>query len=465
MRPRELLRLTTAGFDPVWTNNGDLIFTSFEKFSFQIRSYTNAVGRAKEATTLREEELASAAMWQAPKVALTTKNTRPYTRKYGLDFVQGSFHVDPVFGNGGGGLLGITDVLGNEQYYLLVFNTSRTTSQLLTNWNFVLTKVDLGQRVNFAYGFYRFRGDFLEIDDVGEIAEVDQNRFGGFFQVLYPLSRFDRLETSINVSKYDRESIFGQVLPVDGLIVSNFAGYTFDNSLWGITGPLDGTRFSVSAGYTTDIQRSQQNYYSAIFDYRKYFRLTTRSAFAFRSMVQWNEGKNPQNFILGGSWDLRGYPRWNLPGTRFFVVNSELRFPFVDVINLRLPFGGLGFRGIRGAVFMDVGNAWGSQISDGAVVIDHVKFDGLIGSVGTGFRVNMLGFLVLRFDFGKMFDARGYEFAGIKLPGNRDRFIATKLKETGDEGFGGILDDNGTLRESRRWSRGTFFQFWFGADF
>ncbi len=465
MRPRELLRLTTAGFDPVWTNNGDLIFTSFEKFSFQIRSFANALGRAKEATTLREEALASAAMWQTPKVPLTTKNTRPYTRKYGLDFVQGSFHVDPVFGNGGGGLLGITDVLGNEQYYLLVFNTSRTTSQLLTNWNFVLTKVDLGQRVNFAYGFYRFRGDFLEIDDVGDIAEVDQNRFGGFFQVLYPLSRFDRLETSINVSKYDRESIFGQVLPVDGLIVSNFAGYTFDNSLWGITGPLDGTRFSVSAGYTTDIQRSQQNYYSAIFDYRKYFRLTTRSAFAFRSMVQWNEGKNPQNFILGGSWDLRGYPRWNLPGTRFFVVNSELRFPFVDAINLRLPFGGLGFRGIRGAVFMDVGNAWGSQISDGAVVIDHVKFDGLIGSVGTGFRVNMLGFLVLRFDFGKMFDARGYEFAGIKLPGNRDRFIATKLKETGDEGFGGILDNNGALRESRRWSRGTFFQFWFGADF
>lgn len=463
-RGRELVRLTAAGFDPVWTRNGDIILTTFEKFGFQIRRLPNARAKAEATQPANVETLAAKTLWSTPRVAAEGVAARPYSKRYGLDFVQGSFHVDPVFGNGGGGLVGVTDVLGDQQYYLLVFNTSRTTSQLLTNWNLVLTKVDLGKRVNFAYGFYRFRGDFIEIDDVGDIAQVDQNRFGGFLQVVYPISRFQRLESSLNFSKYRRESVFGQVLPVDGLILSNFGGYTYDNALWGITGPIDGNRFTVSGGYTSDVQRSQQNYYTVILDYRKYVRLTSRSTYAMRSMVQWNEGKNPQNFILGGSWDLRGYPRWNLPGSRFFVVNQELRFPLVDVISLKLPFGGLGFRGIRGAAFMDIGSAWGSQITDGAVVVDHVNFDGLIGSVGTGFRVNMLGFIVLRFDFGKMFDARDAEVFGIRLPGNRDRFIATKLKETGDLGFGGRLDEE-TLREYRRWSKGIFFQFWFGADF
>lgn len=461
--PRRITRFTTAAFDPVVTPRGDLIFTAFEEFSFKIRHLKQAADTSSASPWPPRPPLAGARKpWTTPRVAITESNSRPYSKKYGLDFVQGALQADPVFGSGGGAQMAVTDMLGNDQYYFVIYNTARSTSSLLTDWNFVATKVNLNQRANFAYGLFRFKGDFLEIGDQGGIEIVDEHRYGGFFAVTYPLSKFQRLETSVSASRFKREESF-QILPVDGILVSNFMGYTFDNSWWGPSGPLDGSRWGVKVGYTSDVRNSQQNYYTAIVDFRQYMRLTLRSAFAVRAMVQWNDGKNPQNFLLGGSWDMRGYPRWNLPGTRFFVINNELRFPFVDAVNLRLPFGGFGLRSIRGAVFLDLGNAWGSQVSSRNVVLRNEKFDGVLGSVGTGFRINLWNVIVLRFDFGKMFDLRGYAFGGVKLPGSQDRFVATKLSGKGNQGFGGT-DLNGDPRRSR-WSPGIFFQFWFGVDY
>jgi hypothetical protein len=53
---------------------------------------------------------------------------------------------------------------------------------------------------------------------------------------------------------------------------------------------------------------------------------------------------------------------------------------------------GLGFQSIRGALFLDAGNAWND------------KWQGLLGSMGFGFRMNFGGFLVLRLDIGKKTD-------------------------------------------------------------
>jgi outer membrane protein assembly factor BamA len=73
-------------------------------------------------------------------------------------------------------------------------------------------------------------------------------------------------------------------------------------------------------------------------------------------------------------------------------TSHELRFPFIDYLNLKFPFGGLGFRAIRGALFLDAGNAWNDE------------WNGLIGSTGVGVRLNLGGFLVLRLDVGKTTD-------------------------------------------------------------
>ncbi|MEJ2049999.1 MAG: hypothetical protein P8Y60_09215, partial [Calditrichota bacterium] len=60
------------------------------------------------------------------------------------------------------------------------------------------------------------------------------------------------------------------------------------------------------------------------------------------------------------------------------------------------PFGGVGFQQLRGALFFDAGNAW------------EEKFPGWLGSVGVGFRINLGGLLVLRYDIGRRTDFHSF---------------------------------------------------------
>jgi outer membrane protein assembly factor BamA len=162
-----------------------------------------------------------------------------------------------------------------------------------------------------------------------------------------------------------------------------------DNSLWGPSGPLDGMRARLLVGYTSDIKYSNVNYFTVIADYRQYFRLALRSAVAFRSALFYNEGKEARRYFMGGSWDLRGWPRWSIRGEKLWLSSLELRFPLIDEIRLRFPFIGLSFFGIRGALFADAGGAWDTE------------YRSTLGSVGGGFRFNLFGVLVLRYDIGK----------------------------------------------------------------
>ncbi|MBM2844830.1 MAG: domain protein beta propeller, partial [Bacteroidetes bacterium] len=173
------------------------------------------------------------------------------------------------------------------------------------------------------------------------------------------------------------------------LLLSNSVSFTHDNSLWGPSGPVDGTRFSVTLAFTSDIQYSNVNYFTVIGDYRHYLRLAQRSAFASRFWVFYNEGKESRRFVLGGSWDLRGWPRWSIRGEKLWLTSQELRFPFIDQFAIVLPFGGVSFSSIRGALFFDAGSAW------------DTRYRATLGSIGGGLRMNLGGVLVLRYDLGK----------------------------------------------------------------
>jgi outer membrane protein assembly factor BamA len=145
----------------------------------------------------------------------------------------------------------------------------------------------------------------------------------------------------------------------------------------------------LTLSYTSDVQYSNANYYSAIFDYRRYIYLGGRSAYASRYWLFYNDGKESRRFFMGGSWDLRGYPRFSIRGKKLWLTSQELRFPFLDQLGLRFPFGGISFVGLRGALFFDAGNAWDDA------------YEETFASTGFGIRMNLGGYLVLRYDFGK----------------------------------------------------------------
>ena len=81
-----------------------------------------------------------------------------------------------------------------------------------------------------------------------------------------------------------------------------------------------------------------------------------------------------------------------------FLMNHELRFPFIDRLLVGFPFGGLGFNAIRGALFADLGQAWDSEY----------EFNEVLGSLGFGMRFRLGGFLVLRFEIGRRFRIRNF---------------------------------------------------------
>jgi WD40 repeat protein len=388
---KKVTNFSNAAFDPDWTDNDELIFSGFENYSFRIYSLPNVSAIIDSSRSFHEfTPAAIGAPWFANSIqGDTSVEFLPYKGKYSLDIAQTQISTDPVFGTGGGAAVAMSDELGNDQYYFLLYNDAQSSGEFLQSFNLAITKVSLAQRTNYAAGIFHFSGQQYDLTDP-DIYYYERS-FGGYFALSYPLSKFERIETSTTLTNSDKELVYG-VLPLKALLLSNSISFIHDNSLWGPTGPIDGSRFLATLGYTTDIQYSNVSYFTLIGDYRNYWRLGLRTAFASRFAAMYNDGRQPREFFMGGSWDLRGYPRWSIRGEKLWLTSQEFRFPFIDELGLRFPFGGLSIDAIRGALFFDAGNAWNDTYGE------------TLGSIGGGIRFNIGGFLVLRYDVGKTID-------------------------------------------------------------
>ncbi|MFQ5823117.1 MAG: peptidase MA family metallohydrolase [bacterium] len=385
---KKVTNFTTGAFDPAWQEIDNLLFTAFENFSFQIREITHLEDKFKESLLVKNDTLVIGKdFWTANKLAGDVEATTiKYKKKLNLDIAQSAISQDPIFGVSGGAQLAMSDMLGNQQYYFLIFNNAQTRGDFLKSWNVAVTRVELSKRANYAIGGYHITGRFYDQID----SFFDQRRFGGFVAASYPLSVFNRIEGSINIRKEER-NYDTRSQKVNGIVISNAISYIKDNSLWGLTGPVDGERFNFTVGHTIDVWHNDVNFFTIIADYRRYFRLNPKITYAVRLMTRFNQGKEAFRYYMGGSWDLRLYPRWRIWGRKLFLINNEIRFPFIDRFILRFPFGGLGFSAIRGATFLDLGQAW-----------DH-DLNQILGSLGFGIRLRVGGFLVLRYEMGRRF--------------------------------------------------------------
>lgn len=385
---KQITSFITGAFDPEWTDGGDLIFTAFENLSFQLHILRDVQELFQNAVTKKPDKFGPGLLsWNHERLSGETGSIGvKYKPKYNLDVAQSQITQDPIFGTSGGMQLAISDMLGNYQYFFLLYNSARTKDEFLESFNFAVSRVDLSRRTNWATGIYHFAGRFYNLYDFW----FWERRYGGFVAVSYPISKFQRIEASLNARFSDKDWFFRNYRR-KALLVSNFVSYIKDNSLWGPTGPIDGERINVTVGNTIDVVHSNVNFITTIVDYRRYFRISNSVAHAFRAWTQINHGKESTPFFMGGSWDLRGYKFWRIWGTKLALISNELRFPFIDRFMINFPFGGLAISSIRGALFTDVGNAWDD------------KLDNLLGSTGFGVRFRFGGMLVLRFDVGRKF--------------------------------------------------------------
>ncbi|HED37482.1 MAG TPA: hypothetical protein ENI76_04450, partial [Ignavibacteria bacterium] len=331
----------TSAFDPSFIDSTHIAFAGFEKsamnlYELNLNKHTKyySTNHLINKITMRFDS--AHGQWFANVIkAGSIKEKYKYKNKYSLDYAMSQVSTGPIFGTRGGAILSLSDLLGNDIYNFLIFNTAQVQSDILKSFNIELQRINLARRTNYGYGVFHFSGNRYDIRQSQEY--FYERSFGGFFLLNYPLSKFARIEADVSVINSDKQIITG-IIERKALLISNSLSYVFDNSLWGPTGPLDGTRARVLLGYTGDVKYSNVNYFSVIVDYRHYFRLSYSTALAVRTALFYNQGKEARRYFMGGSWSLRGWPRWSIRGEKMWITSIEYRFPLINELLIKFPF-------------------------------------------------------------------------------------------------------------------------------
>lgn len=402
---RRLSRFTGASYDPVWTPDDRIVFTSFEGFSFSIRSLDSARARVDRPLERDIVDLTRVGRpWEWPRRAAGTELKRtPYEERFQLDLAQGLVSQNPVIGTTGGAVIGFSDMLGDDYLYLTLFNTAQTQRELLRSLSFQAVRFHLGRRTRYGYGIFRYGGlryDITDPDAPAGFPAFYEDVYGAMGIVSHPVSKFRRVELETSLSWSSKE-ISTRGVDRDALLLSNGISLVHDNALYWYNGPIAGWRARLMAAYTTDVRYSNVSYYSLMADVRHYWRIAGPVTLASWGMVRLNEGREARLWVMGGSWDLRGFRLFSVRGQKMWFTSHELRFPLLENPGVSVPLlGSLGVAALRGALFFDAAHAWNDAYSDKRSEINSGE---TLGAVGYGVRLNLFGGLVLRWDRGWRF--------------------------------------------------------------
>ncbi len=382
--------LLTGAYDPrITPDNNHLIFSGFQDFAFHIYRAEIDAGPLVAANIPPRGKL----FWRPGK--LNQKHYRSsvkYKTEYSFDIAQSAISINPGYGALGGFQMAFSDMLGDNSIYFLLTNTAETRNEFLTSFNVAVTYVNKKRRINWGVGAYHLYDDYYNEYD----KYYHERQVGGLLHVNYPISKFNRLEV-VTYIRYSDKDLWLLRHRRQATLMTNYLSFISDNSLWDISGPIEGHRYNFTVGYTSRLDKGQEYNRIGLLDIRHYFRLGMYSAFATRFFIYSSTGYEPQRIYFGGSWSMRGYDRRRFYNRNIVFLSNELRYPLIDNLHIGFPIGAIGFRAIRGAVFFDAG-----YITDDSFhFFDDVFFDKLLGSFGTGFRVSLGRFVVLRFDFAR----------------------------------------------------------------
>lgn len=352
------------------------------------------------------------------------ENGNYYVNKYKI-----TFSPDLIYANAGYstlyGLLGTTvlsfsDVLGNHKIIGL------TSLQIdLKNSDYGLAYYYLPKRINLGIEmFHTARFVYLTRGFSDNLFRFRNLGISG--SASYPINRFYRIDSGLSWLNLSSENLDDPAEPTDKVsYVIPSASFVHDNVLWGYTSPVDGTRYRFDVLGNPGIGKTKLSFYSILGDYRTYWRFWNDYSFAFRLSGGLSGGANPQRFFIGGieNWINRNFASTTIPlesasdfafltpalplrgfdyaeqiGTKYSLMNLELRFPLIRyLLTGALP---LLFSNVVGVVFADIGTAWNRnqdlRFFEKDINNNIVSRDLLMGT-GVGARLYLLYFLV-RFD-------------------------------------------------------------------
>lgn len=336
-----------------------------------------------------------------------------YRPRLAPDYGGAGFYAASGYGLVGSTQFVFSDFLGDHNLYLAtdVFSNSIEETNALAIYNY------LPRRWDFGVGLFHFK-DYFDSrvstfgESFGSPRLFSERNFGALVSASYPFDRFRRAEFGftqmfVQIDFYDEDPFFGVIVKTGSeyrSVSSPSVSLVGDNSLFGYYGPVNGSRYNVSYSPSFSWFDNGLAYQTATLDARRYWDLTRGYTLAGRAIVGASQGRNAQSFRVGGFSTVRGFPDFELLGTRVAIANAELRFPFIQQLGLVGPLP-IGLLNLRGVLFGDVGAVWneGEELRLSRKVGGERRlYDPRIGpgvglSFGTGVRT-ALAFLILKLD-------------------------------------------------------------------
>jgi len=356
---------------------------------------------------------------------------RRYKITFSPDLIYANAGYSTLYGLIGTTILSFSDVLGNHRLI------GQTSLQLdLKNSDYGLSYFYLANRTNYGVQLFH-TARFVFLSQGRSVNLFRFRNFGGVFSASYPINKFYRVEAGLSFLGVSKENLDNPAVPISK---SNFIiptiSFVKDNVLWGITAPIDGTRYRFDFFGNPGISDKRLSFYSITGDYRTYFKMGDGYySFALRFAGGYSGGANPQRFFLGGTenWinrkfatqevpiqsnsdfvfltagvPLRGFEYAERIGSKYTMLNMELRFPLIRY----LLTGGLPlfFSNMQGAIFVDAGATWNKTSSLQLFTRDkngNIMTKDLLIGTGVGARVFFLNFL-LKYDVGWAYNVDGF---------------------------------------------------------
>lgn len=303
-----------------------------------------------------------------------------YKIKFTPDIVYGAADYSSYYGVQGTATIAFSDLLGNHRIQILTSMViDLKNSDYAVGYYYLPMRLDLGAQL-----FHTAR--FLLYDrGLGFGDQLYRYRsFGLNLAASYPFSRFKRIDGGITAMHVSKENLDDSSEPIEekNLFIPSMS-FVHDNTLFDYITPVKGTRYNISALGTPKIGENGVGFVSGLMDYRTYFKIADGYSFALRFAGGASFGPNPMRFYIGGvpNWINRDFANNNIPisdieeyvfstpglplrgydydaksGSRYALMNAELRFPIIRYLILGLlP---IGFQNIEGVLFMDAGTAW-----------------------------------------------------------------------------------------------------------
>ena len=330
-----------------------------------------------------------------------------YKPKFALDYLWGGAAYSPSGGTYAQLQFGLSDLMGNHAIGVQLGITGDLSAS-----DVVLTYMNLKKRIDHGYGgFYLsdewvYWTNFYNRDDF--MREREYN-FGIYSILRYPFNKFWRLDFENIISSkiikrdwWDGNDWIAEYLRPEfaeyyGLeteeteyIYSPQLTLIHDNAIYGSVGPVSGSRKALLINHSFS---TEEDYTIVYTDLRKYLFFAKRYAFAFRFSGGTIQGDTNQKFSMDYYNGVRGLTE-DYIGRNKFMVSAELRYPFIDNLQMSFPFPMYLYQ-IRGSAFIDTGSIWDEN--EELKLTDNDRLKDLKLSVGFGPRLN-LGYFVLKFD-------------------------------------------------------------------